>query len=203
MKLVASKTSPFARKIRIMLHEKNMLCEFVEDIPWNADTHVPDYNPLGKIPVLVMNDGSTWFDSRVIAEFLEIEKPWPSLLPEDEMERLHVRRWEALADGISDAAATIFLEKKRDAAQQSPDWIARQKLKIERGLQALDSSLGGRTWCVNDTFSLADITVACTLGYLDLRFPEIDWRKQYPALKAHAERASQRPSVQQTVPPAA
>jgi glutathione S-transferase len=108
MKLVTSLTSPFARKVRIVLAEKNIACEMVVDIPWNAGTTVPQFNPLGKVPVLLRDDGSTLFDSRVIVEYLEQQKPWPMLIPVDEAHMIAVKRWEALADGISDARRCYF-----------------------------------------------------------------------------------------------
>ena len=119
MKLVGSPTSPYVRKVRIVLAEKHIDYDFEVDIPWNADSHVPDYNPLGKVPVLIMDDGATLFDSRVIVEYLDNVSPVSRLIPEPNRHRITVKRWEALADGISDAAATIFLERKRPAAQQS------------------------------------------------------------------------------------
>lgn len=200
MKLVTSLTSPFARKVRIMLAEKNLPCEMVVDIPWNADTTVPQFNPLGKVPVLLRDDGSTLFDSRVIVEYLEQLKPWPMLIPVDAEHLIMVKRWEALADGVCDAAATIFLERKRPPAQQSQDWIDRQLGKIELGLRAMNDDLGVKAYCVNSTFSLADIAVGAALGYLDLRFAELAWRDRFPGLLRLAEVLAQRPSFAATVP---
>ena len=113
MKLIASLTSPFARKTRIVLAEKRIDYDLTVDVPWNADTQVPEYNPLGKIPVLVMDDGSTLYDSRVIVEYVDTLSPVSRLIPDGNREKIQVKRWEALADGVCDAAATIFLEKKR------------------------------------------------------------------------------------------
>ena len=202
MKLIASPTSPFARKVRIAVLEKNLACDVIMDIPWNEATHVPDYNPLGKIPVLVLADGSSVYDSRVIAEYLDTLPAEPRLIPEDVAARIAVRRLEALADGISDAAASIYLEyNKRTPAQQSPEWVARQQLKISRGLQALARELPAGRWAVDDRFSLADIAVGCTLGYLCLRFPELHWQQEFPALLALQEKLEQRPSFQATRAP--
>lgn len=201
MKLIASKTSPFARKVRIVLAEKNQPCEFIVDIPWNADTEVPKFNPLGKVPVLVRDDGDTLYDSRVIVEYLEQTKPWPMLIPAEGEAMIAVKKLEALADGISDAAAAIFIERKRPEAQQSADWIARQRAKIDNGLAALNTLVEG-PFCMGATFTLADAAVGSSLGYLDFRFAEIDWRAQYPALKALAEKLAQRPSFAQTLPEA-
>lgn len=183
IKLIASTTSPFARKVRIVLAEKSIPCDFIVDIPWNADTEVPKFNPLGKVPVLVREGGDALFDSRVIVEYLEQLKPWPMLIPADAEDMIAVKKWEALADGISDAAATIFLERKRPVQQQSPDWIARQQAKISNGLASMNTGIAG-PYATGDAFTLADIAVGSSLGYLDLRFPDIDWRGDYPALKA-------------------
>lgn len=201
MKLIASPTSPFARKARIVLLEKDLPCEVVMDIPWNEGTRVPDYNPLGKIPVLVLDDGQNLFDSRVIAEYLDGLPGGPRLIPDGLPARIAVRRAEALADGIGDSAASIFLEyNKRPPAQQSPEWVQRQQLKVERGLQALARELPADGWLVGGQFSLADIALGCVLGYISLRQPDIDWRSQYPTLAAAADRLESRPSFQATRP---
>jgi len=172
MKLVGSPTSPYVRKVRIVLAEKHIDYDFELDIPWNADSHVPDYNPLGKVPVLVMDDGATLFDSRVIVEYLDNVSPVSRLIPEPNRHRITVKRWEALADGISDAAATIFLERKRPAVQQSADWIVRQQNKVALGLEAAARELGDKIWCDGETYTLADIALGCTLGYLIIPPPK-------------------------------
>jgi glutathione S-transferase len=202
VKLVASLTSPFARKVRIMLIEKNLPCELQVDIPWNEGTQVPDYNPLGKVPVLITDAGDTVFDSRVIAQYLETLPSPLKLIPEEPAARIAVLRWEALADGVSDAAASVFLERnRRTPAQQSEDWVARQMLKIERGLIEAEKQLQKQEWCVGGQFSLADIAIGSMLGYVSLRFPEIDWRARHAALAALAAQLATRGSFQQTMPP--
>ncbi|MDQ8036609.1 MAG: glutathione S-transferase [Pedobacter sp.] len=202
MKLIASPTSPYARKVRMVLAEKNIPFELIIDIPWNADTDVPKFNPLGKIPVLVLEGGETLYDSRVIVEYLEDVKPWPLLIPVDAQDRIAVKKWEALADGVADAAATIFLERKRPEAQQSPDWIARQMRKIENGLATMETSVAG-SWCAGEAFTLADIAVGSTLGYLSLRFPEIKWRETHARLARIETALLQRASYKDTTPPPA
>ena len=127
MKLIASYTSPYARKVRIALAEKKIECDFVEESPWAAQTTVPNYNPLGKVPVLVLDDGTTLFDSRVIVEYLDTVSPVSRLIPEPNRQRIVVKRWEALADGVCDAAVAIVLEGKRPARQQNKDWLDRQR----------------------------------------------------------------------------
>lgn len=201
MKLIASKTSPFARKVRIVLAEKNIPCDFIVDIPWNPDTEVPKFNPLGKVPVLVRDGGDTLYDSRVIVEYLEQVKPWPMLIPAEAEAMIEVKKWEALADGVGDAAAAIFIERKRPEAQQSADWIARQRSKIDNGLAAMNTSVEG-PFCMGNNFTLADIAVGSCLGYLDFRFPEIAWRDRYPALRVLDEKLATRPSFAHTLPEA-
>jgi len=202
MKLIASLTSPFARKVRIVLQEKRIECPLTVDIPWEANTQVPNVNPLGKVPVLVLDDGSSLYDSRVIVDYLDHVSPVSRLIPSDYRQAIQVKRWEALADGICDAAAAIFLERKRPARQQSEDWINRQQLKMERGLAALSEDLGERPWCNGESYTLADIAVGVCLGYLDLRFADIAWRESYANLARLADKLAQRPAFADTVPPA-
>jgi glutathione S-transferase len=202
MKLIASQTSPYARKVRIALVEKKIEYDFVEESPWAAETTVPDYNPLGKVPVLVLDDGTTLFDSRVIVEYLDTVSPVSRLIPEPNRQRIVVRRWEALADGICDAAVAIVLERKRPAKQQNKDWLDRQRRKVDLGVNELAQELGDRLWCNGDAYSLADIAAGCALAYLDLRHPDIDWRGSYANLVKLAEKLSKRPSFAETGPPA-
>lgn len=200
MKLITSPTTPFGRKVRVVLLEKKIPFELVNDIPWNAETQVGNFNPLGKVPVLVLKDGESLYDSRVIVEYLEHVSPVGHLLPEDASTRIYTRKIEALADGITDAAALIFLESKRPDAQQNRDWMLRQQGKIFKGLEALSEALGEDTLFVGNKFSLADIAVGCCLGYLDLRFPDIRWRDAHANLAGFYEKIGSRPSFKETVP---
>lgn len=200
MKLIASLTSPFTRKVRIVAAEKHIEYELVVDSPWTADTRVPDYNPLGKVPVWVLEDGKTLFDSRVIVEYLDNISPVGHLIPTDPRARIAARRCEALADGICDAAVLVYLERQRPAPQQDPAWIDRQLGKVEAGLAAMSADLGMNNWCLGDTFSLADIAFGCALGYLDFRFPEIDWRRSQPHLSEFYDRIQRRPAFRDTAP---
>lgn len=201
MKLIASLTSPFARKVRIVAAEKRIDYQLVVDVPWNADSHVPEFNPLGKVPVWVMEDGKSLFDSRVIVEYLDSISPVGHIVPKDARPRIAVKRWEALADGICDAAALVYLERKRPEARQDPDWIARQLGKVRAGLKAMSDDLGERDWCVGEFFSLADIALGCALGYLDFRFSgEIDWRRAHPNLSELYDRLMRRPEFRDTQP---
>jgi glutathione S-transferase len=203
MKLLASHTSPYARKVRIAIAEKKIECDLVEESPWAAGTSVPDYNPLGKVPVLILDDGTALYDSRVIVEYLDTVSPVSRLIPEPSRQRIAVKRWEALADGICDAAVAIVLETKRPAKQQNAESLARQRQKIDRGLAEFANELGDKPWCCGDAYTLADIATGCALAYLDLRHPSIDWRGEYPSLLKLAEKLAKRPSFQDTVPPPA
>ena len=202
MKLIASLTSPYARKVRIALAEKKIEYELVEASPATPDSIVPSYNPLGKIPVLVLDDGTNLYDSRVIVEYLDTVSPVSRLIPEPSRQRIAVKRWEALADGICDAAVSIVVETKRPAKQQSRDWLDRQRSKVDRGITELASELGDKPWCNGEAYSLADIATGCALGYLDLRHPAIDWRGPYPNLVKLAEKLAKRQSFADTSPPA-
>jgi glutathione S-transferase len=202
MKLVASLTSPYARKVRIVLAEKKIEFDLVEEAPWSENTSVPQYNPLGKVPVLVLDDGTTLFDSRVIVQYLDTVSPVSRLIPETGRQRIAVKRWEALADGLCDAASAIVIERRRPAKQQSAEWIARQRGKVDLALAELASDLGERAWCNGEGYSLADIATGCALAYLDFRHPDIDWREPYPNLAKLAEKLAKRASFSETVPPA-
>lgn len=199
MKLIASLTSPFARKVRILLLLKQLPHELVVDIPWNEDTDVPRHNPLGKVPVLLTDEGEAIYDSRVIAAWLELQ-PGARLLPADDALRIEVLRVEALADGVADAAAAIFIERKRPEAMISLEWIDRQLLKVRRGLDALARRLGDAEHFAGGQLTLADIAVVCALGYLDFRFPEVSWREEYPRLAAWADAMGVRPGIVETRP---
>lgn len=201
MKLIGSLTSPFVRKVRIVAMEKHIELELVVDVPWRPDTEVPRFNPLGKVPVLVMDDGGTLFDSRVIAEYLDTVTPVSRPIPDGNRQRIVVKRWEALADGICDAAALIYIERtQRRPEQQSSEWIVRQEQKVFRGLEAMAEELGERKYCTGETMNLADIAVGCCLGYLDFRFPEIAWREAHPNLARLAERLFALEPFERTVP---
>lgn len=200
MKLIGSLTSPYARKARVVLAEKKIDYDFVLDSPWTPESNVPNVNPLGKIPVLVLDDETVLFDSRVIVEYLDNVTPNNKLMPAPNRERTEVKRWEALGDGVCDAAALIFLERKRPAKQQSADWIARQEDKIKRSLDFMAVQLGENSWCMGTHFSLADISAGCALGYLAFRFPEIDWRDKHANLARLYDKLMQRATFAETVP---
>ena len=200
MKLIGTAASPYTRKVRVVLAEKRMECEFVVDAPNTDNSTVTQYNPLGKIPVLVLDDESTLFDSRVIAEYLDSASPGNRLIPEEKRPRTQARRWEALADGCTDAAIAVVMEKRRPVEQQSPEWIARQQGKADRALQMMADDLAAKSWCTGDFFTLADIAVGCCLGWLELRLPDLPWRRNHPNLARLADKLAQRQSFKDTAP---
>jgi glutathione S-transferase len=202
MKLIGATSSPFVRKVRIVMAEKRIDFEFVLENPWDAATTVPEYNPLGKIPTLVMEDGGAVFDSRVIVEYLDTITPVNKLIQASGRARVEVRCWEALGDGICDAAISARLESTRLQGEQSPAWIRRQLDKVDQALAAASRGLGDKPWCSGNVYTLSDIAVGVALGYLDFRFPQIDWRDRHPNLARLAEKLAKRPSFAETVPPA-
>ncbi len=200
MKLIGTHTSPFVRKVRIVLAEKKIDYEFAIDSPWLGDSQVQNVNPLGKIPVLLLDDETPLFDSRVIVEYIDSVTPNAKLFPTPNRERIDVKRWEAVADGICDAAANAFLEGKRPESLQSYDWIARQHGKIARSLEFMAEELGEKAYCLGTHISLADIAVGTALGYLCFRFPHVGWQETHPNLAKLYAKLMLRPSFADTVP---
>ncbi|MBS1209046.1 MAG: glutathione S-transferase [Proteobacteria bacterium] len=200
MKLIASLTSPYVRKIRVLLLEKGIPFEFVNDPPWEPGNHVSDFNPLGKVPALVTSSGEVFFDSPIIADYLETLGVYAPALPADALAALRVKQLEALADGITDAGVIWVLEVRRTAEKRDTSVMERQHGKVSCGLVALEKHLAGKDWLIGDAFSRADIAAGCCLLWLDFRLPQLDWRTEHPALAAYAERLSERPSFAQTVP---
>ncbi len=200
MKLIGSHTSPYTRKVRIVLAEKKIEYEFAIDSPWLEESLVPTINPLGKVPVLVLDDETPLFDSRVIVEYIDNVTPNNKLFPAPNRERTEVKRWEAVADGICDAAVAAFLEAKRTKAQRSNDWIARQQGKISRSLEFMSEQLGEKSFCMGTHFSMADVATGIALGYLCFRFPDINWRESHPNLEKLYDKLMQRQSFADTIP---
>ena len=200
MKLIGSLASPFVRKVRIVLTEKKIEYEFEIDNPWKADAVTPKFNPLGKVPVLVRDDGTALFDSRVIIAFLDSASPLSRLIPADHRERVEVRRWEALADGVLDAGVAARLENQREAKTRNATWIDRQMGKLRSGLAAMDAELGDKPWCSGNGYSLADVATGVCLGWLDFRYPKMAWKADHTNLARHFGKLSERPSFADTVP---
>lgn len=202
MKLIGSLTSPYTRKVRVVMTEKRIDCGFEVQDPWSPETPVPGFNPLGKVPVLLLDDGTPLFDSRVIVEYLDGLTPISRLIPDNGRARVMVRRWEALADGVLDAGIAVFYENRRAPSRRSKDWIARQQGKAAAGLKLMADELGERSWCWGESYSLADIATGCCLGWLSLRYPDMDWRGAHPNLSNHYDKLMRRASFAETKPPA-
>jgi glutathione S-transferase len=205
MRLIGSLTSPYVRKVRIVMAEKKLDYHLELEDVWASD-HILAANPLGKVPCLVMEGGEAVFDSRVIVEYVDTLSPVGRLIPERGRERAEVRTWEALGDGLLDATMLVRLEKTwsgRSDEQRSQAWIDRQMSKVGASLAAMGKGLGDKPWCSGIHFSLSDIAVGCALGYLDFRFGDIDWRGQYPNLARLHEKLALRPSFVDTAPPSA
>jgi glutathione S-transferase len=203
MKLLGSHGSPYVRKVRVVMAEKKLDYAFVTEDVWAADTKISESNPLGKVPCLVMEGAEALFDSRVIVEYLDTLSPVGKLIPSMGRERAEIKTWEALADGLMDAAILARLEANwtgRTKAQRSQAWIDRQMGKITAAVKAMSTGLGEKPFCTGIHLTLADIAVGCALGYLDFRFPAIDWRTDNPNLVRLYDKLAQRPSFSETQP---
>jgi glutathione S-transferase len=203
MKLIGSLTSPYVRKVRIVMAEKKLDYQHEPEDVWASDK-IMAANPLGKVPCLVLPGGEAIFDSRVIVEYLDTRSPVSRLIPEGSRERIEVRTWEALADGMTDAAILARLEQTwpgRSAEQRSDAWIQRQLHKVDASIDAISTGLGDKPWCIGIHLSLADIAVGCALGYLAFRFPQIDWRGRHANLARLADKLDARASFIDTLPP--
>jgi glutathione S-transferase len=203
MKLIGAVTSPYVRKVRVVMAEKKLDYSFVAENVWSADTKIAESNPLGKVPCLIMEGGEALFDSRVIVEYLDTLSPVGKLIPSLGRERAEVKTWEALADGLLDASILARLEATWDGrtkAQRSQVWIDRQLGKVTDSLKAMSTGLADKPFCFGIHLTLADISVGCALGYLDFRFPQIDWRASHPNLAKLQEKLMLRPSFADSVP---
>ncbi len=203
MKLIGSSASPYVRKVRVVMAEKKLDYRFQEEDVWSADTGISVSNPLGKVPCLVMEGGEAVFDSRVIVEYLDTLSPVGKLIPQQGRERAEVKTWEALADGLMDAAILARLEATwpgRLDGERSQAWIDRQMAKVQASLKAMGQGLGDKPFCSGIHLSLSDIAVGCALGWLEFRFPQIAWRAEHPNLARLLDKLMQRPSFAETAP---
>jgi len=197
MKLFTSSRSPYGRKVRVMLAEKAVACEVIETAA--SSPEVAAANPLAKVPVLVRDDGRPLYDSSLIVEYLDGLVAKPKLIPDAFEDRIEVRRWEALGNGIMDATVAIMHENRLPLGERKgADFFDKQQRKIDAGLVAMETDLGDRSFCFGDHFTLADIACGSALVYLDIVLPDLDWRGRHPALARHYGRLAQRPSFQAT-----
>ncbi len=205
MKLIGSLTSPYVRKVRVVMAEKKLDFQFVLEDVWASDALLKS-NPLGKVPCLVMEGGEAVFDSRVIVEYLDTLSPVGKLIPPPGRERTEIRTWEALADGVLDASILARLEATwsgRSDEQRSQVWIDRQMSRVAAALRAMSQGLADKPFCAGHQFTLADVAMGCALGYLDFRFPDLDWRGNHANLQRLSEKLMSRQSFVDTAPPAA
>ena len=199
-RLISATPSPYARKVRIQLAEKNIPFELVTEVPWNDDTRTPEFNPLEKLPILICDTGETVYESRYVNEWVEMNHPSPALMPTAKDDLLLAKRFEILADGVCDACLLVFWERARDEDKRSQEWTERQLRKRSGGLREIARLLGDKTYCVGEMLTLADIAVGAMLGWLRVRMPEYDWRAQYPNLAGLQDRLEARPSFRNTAP---
>lgn len=200
MNLIIATSSRFARKARIALIEKSVPHEIVLDVPWNARIVAPTHNSLGKIPSLILNDGTSIYDSSVIVQYLEAIHPESALLPADPLERVWHLHVEALADDICDAIVLLTIESPRKPSLQSNDWTKRQQAKVDASVSELARMYSGGLWFAESEMGLADIAAGCTLGYLDIRLNDHPWRNNHPVLASFSKTMVARQSFQLTRP---
>ncbi len=198
--LLSASPSPYARKVRIQLIEKQLDFELITEVPWNKETTTPRYNPLEKLPVLITPHGESVFESRYINEWIEIKHPEPALMPADPDGKLAVKRFEVIADGACDALVLMFFEKSRDAGKRSKPWFARQERKLDGALRDLAGRIGDKTFCHGGQLTLADIAVGSLLGYVALRWPDHPWQETYPNLAQFSQAMEARDSFVSTKP---
>jgi glutathione S-transferase len=199
-RLISATPSPYARKVRIALLEKGIDFELMTEVPWDSTTQTPRYNPLEKLPILLLEDGGSIYESSYILEYLELKHPKPPLLASDIDVRLAARKLEVICDGVCDAVVLMFFERRRARNCQSSEWSARQRRKIDGGVREMALLVGDRSWAVGNSFGLGDIAVGTALSYSAVRLPEFDWRSLYPNLAVFSDRMEQRPSFAATRP---
>ena len=197
--LISATPSPYARKVRIALAEKGLPFELLTEVPWDSTTTTPRYNPLEKLPILLLGDGSSVYESSYILQYLELKHPQVPLVPKDIDGHLAARKLEVLCDGVCDAVVLSLFEKMR-AGGGSPEWLARQRRKIEGGMAEMARLVGQRQWAVGESFSLGDIAVGTAAGYVSLRYPDLAWRTLHPDLAVLCERLVQRKSFTDSMP---
>jgi glutathione S-transferase len=199
MKLLGSDGSPYARKARVAIAEKGVACEFVAASPRDPASGVSAANPLAKIPTLLLDDGTAIFDSSVIAEYVDGIGSGPKLIPDAFAERIAVRRWEALGNGILDATVNIMHDRRLpEPKQQGADYVARQVQKIEAALALIDKTVTGTDFVHGEKFSLGDVVCGTALGYLDRVLPEFDWRGRYANARRYGAKLAARPAFATT-----
>ena len=200
MKLLGTNTSPYVRKVRLVLLEKNIPHQYLIDAPREPGSQVARANPLGRIPALILDDDTCVYDSPVIAEYADTLNDTPILIPRSNaLARMRVKRWEALADGIMDSAVVVRTESIRPTEKQEADNIIRHNDAITRALAHAAAQLHQHKYCEGASITLADLALVSALIYLDLRQAERDWRGAHPNLAVWFARISERDSVRATL----
>lgn len=199
MKLYGSPFSPYARKARVLIQEKNIPCEFVIEDPWPAGSRIPGMNPLGKVPVLQIGPGNYLFESALVVHYLDHldGKPLP---PTDAAGYWQSQWWQALGNGMIDATIARVLESRRPADKQMPEKMAREEARIARAFATAAGAYRGGRFLAGSKFGLADLVLGVAFQYIDIRYPH-DWRGGYPQLKQWFDGIAARQSFEQTLPP--
>ncbi len=205
MKLISATPSPWARKVRILLIEKGLDAEIVNDVPWSPATAVPQFNPLEKLPILITDEGESIYESRLIVEWIELNYPEPRMIPCDKEGYILTKKLEVLADGVLDAMLLYMFARRQQPLDQ--EWSDRQERKVHGGVTEIARQIGGRRFAVGDRFSLADAAVGAMLGSLafgrqsfPIAVPQGDWSDNFPDLARYFDNLSLRPSLAATVP---
>ncbi len=199
-KLISATPSPFARKVRVALLEKSIPFELITVNPWNSAEKVQIHNPLGKIPILIIDDKKPIYESSYILEWLEAKFPKPSLLPVGIEETLEAKYLQVICDGICEAFVLLFIERMREKNKRSTSWEDRQFHKIESGLTELETIIPESGFCVGAFFTIADIAIVAMVQYLSMRFEELRIREKFPRLASFCDSHGERPSFKNTIP---
>ena len=199
MKLYGSPTSPYVRKARVVIHEKKVPCEWVSEDPWAQDSPIPRRNPLGKVPALEIEPNNYLFESMLIVHYLD-HVDGKSLTPKDAAGYWQAQWWQALAQGMIDAAVARVLESRRPEDKRMPEKIAREEARIHRAIAAAEQRFNGDPYLVARRLSLADLMMGVALQYIDFRYAH-DWRSEAPKLARWHGNVTARRSFVETLPP--
>ena len=205
MKLRYSPTSPYVRKVSVTAIELG-LAERIERVPTDTqdrDSGLAEHNPLGKVPALILDDGAVLYDSPVICEYLDTLHDGPRMFPAAGPARWAALRQQALADGILDAAILRMIETlRRPEALRWRTWIKHQTAKVMRAADQFEAEAATLEGVPEGPPTIGRVAAGCALGYLDFRFPELEWRAGRPKLAAWYENFAQRSAMRQTTPKA-
>jgi glutathione S-transferase len=199
MKLYGSPFSPYVRKVRVLLSEKNIPCEFLIEDPWPAESKIPSMNPLGKVPVLQIGPEKFLFESVQITHYLDNLDGRP-MQPKDAAGYWQSQWWQSLGNGMIDATIARVLETRRPDDKQMPEKMQREEARIARAFAAADHEFAGGTYLVGNAYTLADLVMGVACQYIDLRYPH-DWRSQHPRLKQWFSGIGARAAFTSTLPP--